>query len=623
MLESELVNEEIARDRLALAPRSAGVYLFKDASGDVIYVGKAANLRSRVGSYFGGKTGLSTKVLRLVAVSEDIEYILCSTEQEALVLEADLIRRYKPHFNARLKDDKSFPYLEIDLGSEWPTVSVTRRRVNSDSQYFGPFASAHQMHQTLRLIRKAFPLRICRGPLPGDRRRACLNADIGLCPAPCVRAVDRGSYMRTARRVVLFLQGRHNEILRSLEREMQQASARLDFELAAELRDRFRAVQTVTHRYESVSALRGDQDILAVAQDGAVALVDVFSVREGRAVGRQTFPVEDANESLPGNVLRGFILGYYGAAASVPPVLLLQHPVEDSRLIAAWLTELRGGQVRMVAPRSGVRKQLVDNVADGVARQLAGIRAVGARGTPSRESGLKELRQVLGLPALPRRIEGYDISTIQGHEAVGSMVVFVDGVPKPSEYRCFRIRDVGGQDDFAMLAEVLRRRLSRLRSTSTADSRRTSGWTLQPSLILVDGGRGQLGAAVAARAGVPCREVPIVSLAKEHEEVFVEGSTAPAAMDRGSPGLLLLQAVRDEAHRFAVGYHRRLHGISQFKSSLDGLPGLGPKRKRALLVAYESIEALRSAQPEAIAAACSIPLAVAQRLKQHLAGQPG
>lgn len=618
MLESESMKSDIIRSRLALAPKSPGVYLFRGQSGEVIYVGKASDLRNRVRSYFGGKSGLSTKVLRLVEVAADIEYILAGSEQEALVLEADLIKRYRPQYNARLKDDKSFPFLEVDTDSEWPTVSVTRRRQDDGSVYFGPFASARSMRQTLRLIRKTFRLRVCTGPMPMNRERACLNMHIGLCPGPCVGAISREEYRRTVDGVILFLQGRHRDVLNSLMQEMKQAAARLDFEQAALLRDKMKAVELVTSRYGGVTALRGDQDILAVAQDEEDALVDIFSVRDGRALGRQTFPVEGSAGLLPSEVLRAFVLAYYSTATNVPPVLMLQHPVADARLIAGWLSERRGGPVRMVVPRRGVRKQLLDNAADGVARQLAGLRALGAQGAPPREAGLRELKDVLGLPTLPHRIEGFDISTIQGAASVGSMVVFVDGVATPSDYRRFKIREVAGQDDYAMLAEVLRRRFARLCTTGKSDSRRSSAWSSQPSLMLVDGGRGQLGAALTARAAFQDCHIPIISLAKEHEQVYVEGRAAPVDLEEYSPGLMILEAVRDEAHRFAVGYHRNLRGASVIKSVLDDVPGIGPRRKRAVLLAYGSVEALRLATAEDIARTCRIPVATAVLLQDRL-----
>lgn len=616
-----MVKTDTISRKLALAPEAPGVYLFRNDSGDVVYVGKAANLKNRVRSYFGGKAGLSTKVLRLVEVVADIEYILAGSEQEALVLEADLIKQYRPQYNARLKDDKSFPFLVVDVGSDWPRVSVTRRRLDNGSAYFGPFASARSMHETLKLIRKTFPLRICPGPLPGSRDRACLNMHIGLCPGPCVGAVSREEYRRTVDRVLLFLQGRHADVLESLQRDMKAAADGLDFEKAAALRDRLRAVEMVTHRYEGVTALRGDQDILVVAQDEDVALVDVFSVREGRVLGRQTFPLEGAAALPPGEVLRSFILSYYRDSATVPPLLMLQHAVDDSQLIAGWLSRARGAPVRITTPRRGVRKQIVDNAADSVARQLAGLRAIGADGTPPREAGLRELKQVLGLPAVPRRIEGFDISTLQGAEPVGSMVVFVDGVPKPSEYRRFKIRAVEGQDDFAMLAEVLRRRFTRLTAQPKTESGADSNWRQPPSLIMVDGGRGQLSAALAVRNTFSRHDIPMVGLAKEHEEVFIEGSPEPAPFDQDSPALMILQALRDEAHRFAVSYHRRLHGATVFNSILDAVPGIGPRRRRALMLAYASINALRNADAEEIASRCNMPLHVVTALKERLASE--
>ena len=610
---------DLIRTRLALAPRSAGVYLFKNQAGEVVYVGKATNLRNRLRSYFSGRTGLSSKVIRLVSVAADLECILSGSEQEALVLEADLIKRYRPQYNARLKDDKSFPYLVVDVQSDWPCVSVTRRRTDNGSVYFGPYASARSMHQTLRLLRKAFRLRVCTGPLPLNRERACLNMHIGLCPGPCVGAASRAEYRTTIDQVILFLRGRHGTVLKSLTAEMNQASRRLDFEKATQLRDRIRAVELITNRYGGVTALRGDQDILATAQDEENTLVDIFSVRDGRALGRQTFPVEGASGLLPSEVLRSFVLSYYSTATDIPPLLMLQHRIDDSRLIAAWLSERRQAAVRIVAPSTGVRKQLVDNAADGVARQLAGLRAVGAHGTPSRHEALRELKEVLALSELPNRIEGVDISTIQGSESVGSMVVFVDGVAKPSEYRRFKIRSVEGQDDYAMLAEVLQRRFARMCAAGTRASDKPAGWALRPALILVDGGRGQLGSALAARDMFSDCSVPIVSLAKQYEQVYAERRREPVALAADSAALMLLQAVRDEAHRFAVGYHRRLHGASVIASLLDDVTGIGPRRKRTLLLAYDSLDALWAATPEEITRRCGIPLATVRKLKDRLA----
>jgi excinuclease ABC subunit C len=607
------------QEKLALAPREPGVYLFRDADGQVIYVGKAGNLRSRVSSYFGSKSGLSTKVLRLVSVIEDIEYVLAGSEQEALVLEADLIKRFRPQFNARLKDDKSFPFLRIDIHDDWPGITVVRRRENDGAVYFGPYASARSMRQTLQLIRKAFSFRACRGPLPQNRMRGCLNMDIGLCPGPCVGAIGQDEYRRTMDRIILFLQGKHREVLASLRAEMKVAARSMQFERAASLRDTVRAVETVTERYAAVTALRGDQDIIAMAQEGERTLVDVFSVRGGRALGGQGFPVANAMGTHPGEILRSFVLQYYSSSGLIPPLVMTQHPIGDARLIAGWLAELRGEPVHITVPRSGVRKGLMDHVADGVARQLAGQRAASLHDGARTESGLKELKEALGLTALPRRIEGFDISTTQGMGAVGSMVVFADGVPTPSEYRRFRIRSVEGQDDYAMLREVLLRRLARARPGQSAQHEASSRWGESPSLIMVDGGRGQLSAALSAREESAAGHIPVISLAKEHEEVFSEGRATPVDLAADSPGLLLLQAVRDEAHRYAVTYHRKVRSAASMASSLDAVSGIGPRRKRRLLLAFDSLDALRSASATDIASRSGIPLQVASALKVALA----
>lgn len=609
----------IVRKKLSLAPQSPGVYLFKDAHGDVLYVGKAANLRNRVRSYFGSRTGLATKTIRLVSFIADIEFILAGSEQEALMLESDLIKRYRPQYNARLKDDKSFPFLKIDIQNEWPTVTVTRRRTADGSRYFGPFSSAWSVRQTLQLIRKVFTFRACTGPLPNRGSRPCLNNDIGLCPGPCVGAISSEEYRQTIDRIVLFLEGRHKDVLDSLVSQMNSAAAALDFERAARLRDQVQAVDLVTNRNAGVTALRGDQDILAVAQDSVVALVEVFSVREGRALGRQDYPIENATESSPGEILRSFIVQYYRSASNIPPLVLLQCPVADTRLISRWLSDLSGRKVQIVVPKTGIRRQLVDTVADSASRQLAGMSLAHTRSIDAHEQALKALKQTLGLPSLPRRIEAYDISTIQGTSAVGSMVVFEDGISRPSEYRRFRIRSVYGQDDYAMMREVLRRRFARLQTGSKSGSKSSAPWNRIPSLVVVDGGRGQLSAALTARDEFTTRRVPIIALAKREEHVFTEGNASPTVLSDRSPALHLLQSVRDEAHRFAVSYHRNLRGSSALSSTLDGIPGIGPSRRRALLVAFASLDELRAASVEEIRRRAGVPEAIARAVMQHFA----
>lgn len=612
-----MLTDSISR-KLELLPAAPGVYLFRDAAGEIIYVGKASSLRNRVRSYFGSKTGLSTKVLRLVETVVDLEFILTGTEQQALVLEADLVRRHRPQYNARLKDDKSFPYLKIDVADPWPTVTVTRRRLNDGALYFGPFSSARSMRQTLRLTRKVFRFRVCTGPLNVNRSRPCLNYHIGLCPGPCAGAVSQEEYRTTIDRIILFLKGQRRQVLDALTAEMKQAAANLDFERAALLRDRAQAVELVTKRHEGVTALRGDQDILALAQNAGGALVELFSVRDGRALGREDFLVEGVGDTSPSEVLRSFMLQYYGAASSIPPLLLLQHAIADGRLIQGWLSESRGSPVRIIVPRQGVRLRLVQTVADDVARELA-ARGAATTGEPTlRNDGLRQLKEVLGLPSLPARIEGFDISTIHGRQAVGSMVVFERGVPRPSDYRRFKIRTVSGQDDYSMMREVLERRFARMDGAARGAARPARTWAGSPDLILVDGGRGQLGVALAVRDAAGATDVRVASLAKEHEIVFYERKAAPAALPEGSPGLLLLQAVRDEAHRFAVAYHRNLRDASAVASVLDGIPGIGPRRKRSLLVSFGSLEALRSAGVDEVARRGRLSRALAERVKDVL-----
>ena len=457
--------------------------------------------------------------------------------------------------------------------------------------------------------------------LEGARARACLNMEIGLCPGPCIGAISREEYRRTIDQIVLFLEGRHRAVLGSLVAAMKEASARMDFERAALLRDRAEAVNLVTNRHVGVTALRGDQDILAVAQDGDSALVEVLSVRDGRILGRQDFPVEGTGILSPPEVLRSFVLQYYVVASRVPAALLLQHPIADAGLVRELLCEHRGMKMQLVVPRRGVRKQAVGNVANSVARQLVLLQTNSGPGLELRSVGLKELRTVLRLPAIPHRIEGFDISTTQGHDAVGSMVVFEDGVPKPSSYRRFKIRTVAGQDDYAMIREVLRRRFGRLERgvVRAGKSGSMAGWGSSPSLILVDGGRGQLGAALEARRQSGADSIPIIGLAKEHEHVYCESGPEPVPLAKDSPGLRILQAVRDEAHRFAVTYHRSLRDSAAMVSVLDGVHGIGPARRGALLRAFETVDAVRKASAEELMEKSGIPLSLARVVRDQLA----
>ncbi|MBE9513362.1 MAG: excinuclease ABC subunit UvrC [Chloroflexi bacterium] len=603
---SSLVLEQLER-----LPVSPGVYLMKDAAGNIIYVGKAANLRSRVRSYFGTGQKLSPKLERLVSHVSDLDFFVTSSEPEALILELNLIKRHHPRYNVRLKDDKTFPYLKIDINQDWPRVYVTRRLEENGGRYFGPFTSAKSVRQTLTVIKEIFPFRSCSKTITGTDSRACLDYHIHRCLAPCTGAVTRDEYAEVIRQIILFLEGKQEVVIQELERKMRKAALALDFEKAALLRDRIQAVRRVIEGQKIVAKIRGEQDVIAFVQDKAQAYVQVFFIRSGRLVGRESFILEGTHSEEPPQIMTSFIKQFYNSAPHIPPLLLLQYPLEDKVTIKGWLEGKRGTKVRIQVPLRGSKKQLVDTVAENACQGLEQLKIKQLAAPQVLEAALAELKRELHLPRLPSRMEGYDISNIQGKAAVGSMVVFENGKPKPSHYRRFRIKTVPGIDDYAMLHEVLSRRFKRL-------SGATNTWAILPDLILIDGGRGQLNAALSAMNKAGVDSVPVASLAKENEEVFTPHATEPIILPRRSPGLQLLQRLRDEAHRFAISYHQRIRSQESTASVLDTISGIGPKRKRALLRQFGSVNSIQKASEEELAATKGMTKGLAKKVKEYL-----
>jgi excinuclease ABC subunit C len=606
-LVSNLVLEQLAR-----LPVSPGVYLMKDASGNIMYVGKAANLRNRVRSYFATGQRLSPKLERMVSRVANLDFFVTASEQEALILELNLIKRHRPRFNVRLKDDKTFPYLKIDINHDWPRVYVTRRLEENGGRYFGPFASAKSVRQTLKVLKEIFPFRSCSRPITGTDSRPCLDYHIQHCLAPCIGATSKEEYAEVIRQIVLFLEGKQERVVRELAQKMKQAAEALDFERAALLRDRIQAVEGVIEGQRIATTVRGEQDIIAFSQDRNQAYVQVFFVRGGKLVGRESFILEGTRSEEPSQIMTSFIKQFYAQAPHIPPLLLLQHPVADKNTIQAWLTSKRGNRVRIQVPQRGNRKQLVDTVAENARQGLEQLRIRQLAAPQEIEAALAEIQKELRLPGLPLRIEGYDISNIQGKMAVGSMVVFEKGKPKPAHYRRFRIKTVAGADDYAMIHEVLSRRFKHL-SDAASDA-----WATQPDLVLIDGGKGQLNAARAAMAQAGVESIPVAGLAKENEEIFIPGQPKPITLSRRSPGLRLLERLRDEAHRFALGYHLKTRRKQSIASALDNVPGIGPKRKRALLRRFGKIQGIRDASAEELAATQGMNKSLAKKLKEYL-----
>jgi excinuclease ABC subunit C len=592
-------------------PSSPGVYLFKDARGSILYVGKAVNLKHRVGSYFGGGQKLTPKIERMVGKVADLEYFVTASEQEALILELNLIKRHRPRYNVRLKDDKTFPYLKIDLAEDWPRVHITRRLEANGGRYFGPFASARSIRQTLRLLKGIFPFRSCSKPITGTDSRPCLDYHIGNCLAPCIGAVSRQEYAEVIRQVILFLEGKQERVVKQLKQQMERASEAMDYEKAARLRDQIQAVEQVVEGQRIAARVKGEQDAIAFKEDKDQAYVQVFFIRGGKLIGRESFLLQGTSDEAPGQVMSGFIQQFYASAPHIPPLLLLQHPVEDKAMLQDWLSARRGGWVRIEVPRRGTKKELVDIVAENARQGLEQLKIKQFASPKTVSAALEEIQKELGLTRLPARIEGYDISDIQGAAAVGSLVVFERGRPRPDHYRRFKIKTVSGADDYAMLGEVLKRRFRRAGDAS-------GSWAVMPDLVLIDGGKGQLGAARAAMREAGAEDIPAAALAKENEEIFIPGSSKPVVLPRSSPGLQLLQRLRDEAHRFALGYHQRVRKKQTFASALDGIPGIGPRRKRALLRQFGSVRAIREASVSELVTVKGMTRSLAEKIKESL-----
>lgn len=605
------MTNNLISEQLRQLPTSPGVYLMKDGQGNILYVGKAANLNHRVRSYFGAGQKLSPKLQRMVARATDLDFFVTTSEQEALLLELNLIKQHRPRYNVRLKDDKTFPYLKIDPGEDWPRVCITRRLEQDGGHYFGPFASAKSVRQTLKIIKRIFPFRSCAKPITGTDPRACLWYYIGDCLAPCIGAVSRQEYDEVIKEVILFLEGKQERIVQELEHRMNQAAEALQFEKAALLRDQIQAIQTVIEGQRIATTVRGEQDVIAFAQDRDQAYVQVFFIRNNKLIGRESFVLQGTQYESPSQIMTSFIKHFYDSSPYIPPRLLLQYPVEDMTVIKDWLQSKKGAKVDLQVPRRGNKKQLVNIVAENAEQGLEQLKIKQLATPKELDKALAEIKEELHLANLPLRMEGYDISDIQGTAAVGSMVVFERGKPKPAHYRRFRIKAVPSANDYAMLQEVLKRRFKRSGDASDA-------WAILPDLVLIDGGKGQLNAARAVITELGVEAIPTASLAKENEEIFIPGKTEPIILARSSPGLQLLQRLRDEAHRFALSYHLRVRKKESFTSALDTVPGIGPKRKRALLRQFGSIQAIRETTEDELATAKGMTKSLAKKIKQYL-----
>ena len=605
--------------RLAGVPAKPGVYLMRDADHRIIYVGKAVVLRNRVRSYFHDSAAHTPKTERLLAEVADLEWIVTASELEALILECELIKKHRPRYNVRFKDDKRYPYIKVSWQEDYPRIYLVRKMSRDGARHYGPFTSSWAVHQSLELLRRLFPYRTCDREITGKDRRPCLYYHIKRCAGPCIGAISRDQYRSIVEHVCLFLEGKQERIVKKLGHEMREAATALNFERAAALRDQIAAVSKIMESQRIVSGRLADHDFVGLAREDGRACVQVFFVRGGRLVGREYYVLTGSGDEGESEVLSSFIKQFYDEAAHVPPEILVPGDLDELPLILEWLRGKRGGKVRLKVPRRGEKRQIIRMASENAVETLHKLRAEWAADTSKHVQALGEIQEALGLPTPPTRIECYDISNIQGTSAVGSMVVFVKGVPSKRDYRRFRIKTVEGPDDVASMAEVLRRRFSR---AGRADEPRLDGkenrWAIMPDLVIVDGGKGQLNAAREAMRDEDVSHIPTAGLAKENEELYVPGRPAPIVLPRDSQGLYLLQRIRDEAHRFAITYHRKLRNKESVRSKLDDVPGIGPKRRKALLAQFGSLEAIRQATLEQLAAVPGMNRRVAEQLLESL-----
>jgi excinuclease ABC subunit C len=606
--------EERVKGQLTTLPAKPGVYLFRDAKGDVLYVGKAKSLRPRVRSYFQKGQDGRAQIALLPSRVANIEVIVTGSEVEALHLEQNLVKRHRPPFNVRLRDDKSFPYIAVTVEDEYPRVMFTRERHRRGVWYFGPYANAKKVRETLDVLNRVFPYRPCEGPKPGRHSGIpCLDYHIERCLAPCVGYVSKEDYRAIIDSVIEFLSGDVRPIQRELEGKMNAAAQEERFEDAARYRNRLFAVQHLVERQAVERQSVGTADIVGFAADGDRAVVQIFPLRGGKMVDRHSFHLENVEGQDLTTVLEAFCLEYYGSAPSVPPQIVVPRAAGDLSALAEFLSEKRGAKVEVRSAERGEKRRLQQLADENAQQSLVTDQAATDQKRARRVEALEELREALNLESLPLRIECYDISHAMGQDPVGSMVVFQDALPKKSDYRKFGIKDASADpDDFAAMAEVISRRFARL-SDGTGETHDAS-FASAPNLVVIDGGKGQLSAALAAMQEYDLPRVAVIALAKRIEEVFVPGQSEPIVLSRHNAGLQLLQRIRDEAHRFALDFHRQRRESRGFASIFDDLEGIGPARRRALLNHFGSVDEMLEATPEELEGVPGVPAKTARSI---------
>ncbi|MEW6717662.1 MAG: excinuclease ABC subunit UvrC [Chloroflexota bacterium] len=614
----------LLQSRLDTLPSDPGCYLMKDNQGEVIYVGKAINLRNRVRSYFHASALESLKARRLVHHTVDVQWIVVDSELEALILEMTLIKEHRPRYNIRLKDDKRYPYIKVHWTEAFPKVTVTRQVVNDGSRYFGPYTSAWAVHQTLDALRRIFSYLTCNRTITGEDKRACLYYDIKLCTAPCIGNIRQTEYRQMIDDLCQFLQGRTQTITSRLQAEMRRASEEMRFEHAAAIRDQLHAIENIIERQKVVSTEYLDSDVIAMARDEKEACVQVFFIRGGKLIGRDYFLMEGTEDTPDSEVMANFLKHFYDRTFSVPEQVLLPNEIEELNIIRQWLnTRQEEHKVKITVPCSGQQQELIQMAAKNASETLTMLKAQWQAEKHRQTEALSELQDIFGLSRPPNRIECYDISNIQGTSAVGSMVVFEQGVPQKNLYRRFNIRTVSGPDDFASIEEVLVRRFRRWKAAQDNPPApgqkpdRTFG--ILPDLLIVDGGKGQLNRALEVLENYQLKEnVAVAGLAKQQDELYLPDQKEAIRLPSDSQGLFLLQRIRDEAHRFAITSHRQKRRQKGLHSLLEDIPGIGPERRKALLKHFGSLENIRQASITELSSLPGISRSLAQVIKNNL-----
>ena len=597
----------------------------KNSSGKIIYVGKAVNLRSRVRSYFHSSADQNKKIRRMVFELADIEWIIVGSELEALILEMNLIKKYLPEYNVRLKDDKHYPFIRVHWADPFPKITVTRKQVQDGSRYFGPYTSVWAVHQTLDLLRKLFQYRTCDRTITGEDSRACLYYDIKLCAAPCIGKMNQAEYRQMIGDLCKFLEGHTEPILQRLKNDMSLSSHKMDFEKAAILRDQILAIEKVVERQKIISSSDMNSDAIALARSNGDSCVQIFFIRNGRLIGREYFVLEGTEDENDSAIISQFIKQFYAESSSIPQEILLPNELEESLIIQQWLNQARGGKkVHFKIPKRGTRHDLIKLAAENAVDTLRALKAQWEVNTHKQSQALAQLQDALNLDIPPNRIECYDISNTQGTAAVGSMVVFEQGIPNKKLYRRFNIKTVVGPDDFASMEEVLSRRFKRWKSTQENEEvgiKKDLSFSVLPDLLVVDGGKGQLSRAVKVLHEFGLENKMLAAgLAKEHELLYLPGKDIPIELSRNSQGLFLLQRIRDEAHRFAITAHRNLRKKEKFISRLDQISGIGPSRKKELLKKFSSLSGVKNAPVSEMTEIPGITQELAQKIHEVLTG---